>query len=99
MLTELLPIAYPPIVNGLNDPVDDVGAVAASALTPVVETIVKLLGDQVDVTVQRLWDLLLDQDELTAACNSFMGLLAALLSLPQTDHLLRYVLSMNESLS
>ncbi len=92
LVEELLPLAYPHIVQGLADSVDDVGAVAASALIPVADTIVKLIGSEVDKTIQQLWDLLEEQDELAAACNSFMGLLAALLSVPQCQTLLRYVL-------
>lgn len=75
-------MAFSHILEGLGDPVDDVGAVAASALIPVAAKIVSDLPDQVEVIVHRLWDLLLEQDELAAACNSFMGLLAALLSSP-----------------
>ncbi|KAK3929318.1 TATA-binding protein-associated factor 172 [Frankliniella fusca] len=89
LVEELLPLAYPHIVQGLADSVDDVGAVAASALIPVADTIVKLMGSEVDKTIQQLWDLLEEQDELAAACNSFMGLLAALLSVPQCQTLLR----------
>nr|CAD7405891.1 unnamed protein product [Timema poppensis] len=84
LVRQLLPVAFPHILEGLSDPVDDVGAVAASALIPVAPNVVTELPGQVEATVQRLWDLLLDQDELAAACNSFMGLLAALLSLPDT---------------
>lgn len=75
-------MAFSHILEGLVDSVDDVGAVAASALIPVAARIVSDLPNQVEVTVHRLWDLLLEQDELAAACNSFMGLLAALLSSP-----------------
>lgn len=75
---------------GLADPVDDVGAVAASALIPVAETVINLMGPKVDETILQLWDLLEDQDELAAACNSFMGLLAALLNVPKCQTLLRY---------
>ncbi|XP_063229477.1 TATA-binding protein-associated factor 172 [Bacillus rossius redtenbacheri] len=84
----LLPEAFPAVLSGLSDPVDDVGAVAAAALIPVSARLVSQLPDQVEATVQRLWDLLLDQDELAAACNGFMGLLAALLSLPEAHRLL-----------
>lgn len=82
VVSEILPVAFTHILDGLGDPVDDVGAVAASALIPVAAKILSDLPDQVEVTVRRLWDLLLEQDELAAACNSFMGLLAALLSSP-----------------
>ncbi|EDV43563.1 uncharacterized protein Dana_GF18554 [Drosophila ananassae] len=85
---ELLPIYLPlsisNILVGLLDAVDDVGAVAASTLIPVSSWLPKLLNpSQVSSIVKMLWDLLLDQDELTSACNSFMGLLAAILCLPK----------------
>ncbi|XP_049802115.1 TATA-binding protein-associated factor 172 [Schistocerca nitens] len=89
MVKELLAVAFPLVLGGLSDPVDDVGAVAASALIPVANNIVEQLPHQVETIVNRLWDLLLEQDELAAACNSFMGLLAALLSLPETHKHLR----------
>ena len=87
-MRQILPVAYPHILDGLGDTVDDVGAVAASALIPVASRILSDLPDHVQITVQRLWDLLLEQDELAAACNSFMGLLAALLSLPHIHQVL-----------
>ncbi|XP_017083593.2 TATA-binding protein-associated factor 172 [Drosophila eugracilis] len=85
---ELLPIYLPQSISniliGLLDSVDDVGAVAASTLIPVSSWLPKLLNPaQVSSIVKMLWDLLLDQDELTSACNSFMGLLAAILCLPK----------------
>lgn len=84
---ELLPIYLPQSISniliGLLDAVDDVGAVAAATLIPVSSWLPKLLNPaQVSSIVKMLWDLLLDQDELTSACNSFMGLLAAILCLP-----------------
>ncbi|XP_030373466.1 TATA-binding protein-associated factor 172 [Scaptodrosophila lebanonensis] len=84
---ELLHIYMPQTISdillGLSDTVDDVGAVAASTLIPVASWLPKLLNpSQVSSIVKMLWDLLLDQDELTSACNSFMGLLAAILCLP-----------------
>ncbi|XP_054284779.1 TATA-binding protein-associated factor 172-like [Macrosteles quadrilineatus] len=75
------------ILAGLKDSVDDVAAVAASALIPAAQTIVSDFPHQVSSIVTAVWDLLADQDELAAACNSFMGLLAAILSLPNTSHL------------
>ena len=88
---DLLPTFLPIIINdvllGLLDPVDDVGAVAASTLIPVAGWLPKLLNTiQVSSIVEMLWDLLLNQDELTSACNSFMGLLAAILSLPNASN-------------
>lgn len=84
---DLLPVYVPQTINdillALFDVVDDVGAVAASTLIPIATWLPKLLNPvQVSSIVKMLWDLLLDQDELTSACNSFMGLLAAILCLP-----------------
>lgn len=82
LLQTFLPITISDILMGLFDSVDDVGAVAASTLTPIASWLPKLLSTaQVSSIVKMLWDLLLDQDELTSACNSFMGLLSAILSL------------------
>lgn len=85
----LLPIAFPSALTGLSDEVDDVGAVAASSLIPVASTLVSKLPHEIPVIVKCLWDLLADQDELAAACNSFMGLLAALLNIPATKDMIR----------
>lgn len=83
LLDDLLPKAFPTIIQGLADPVDDVGAAAASALIPVASALPRLLQpEQLESVVARLWQLLREQDDLAAACNSFMGLLAAILSLP-----------------
>ncbi|XP_074093959.1 histone acetyltransferase 1 [Cotesia typhae] len=83
LLDQILPISFPAVIRGLSDPVDDVGAAAASALIPVASTLPRLLKpDQLQAVIARLWELLRDQDDLAAACNSFMGLLAAILSLP-----------------
>lgn len=88
MIDQLLPEAFPYILKGLSDTVDDVGAVAASALIPVVSKLVQLVPDYITIIVTKLWDLLAEQDELAAACNSFMGLLAAILNLPEAQCLL-----------
>ncbi|KRT80629.1 HEAT domain-containing protein, partial [Oryctes borbonicus] len=88
MVHALLTGAFPSIMKGLSDPVDDVGAVAASALIPIVEKLVKLVPKSIELVVTKLWDLLAEQDELASACNSFMGLLAAILSLPEAQTLL-----------
>ncbi|XP_066592225.1 TATA-binding protein-associated factor 172 [Prorops nasuta] len=83
LLDEILPKVFPATMKGLSDPVDDVGAAAASALIPVASALPRLLEPpQLEAVVARLWELLREQDDLAAACNSFMGLLAAILSLP-----------------
>lgn len=87
MASLLLSRAFTPILNALSDEVDDVGAVAAAALTPVAPRIPHLLPIELMVnTVDTLWNLLLEQqkdDLAAAACNGFMGLLAALVALPE----------------
>lgn len=90
LMQTFLPITINNILAGLFDPVDDVGAVAASTLIPIASSLPKMLSiDQVSSIVKMLWDLLLDQDELASACNSFMGLLAAILSLPNASQWLQ----------
>lgn len=86
LLTAVIPVVIKPILLGLFDPVDDVSSVAASTLIPIAVWLPKLLSAvEVSNMVKMLWDLLLEQDELTAACNSFMGLLAAILGLPRAS--------------
>uniref|UniRef100_A0A182N4Z9 TATA-binding protein-associated factor 172 n=1 Tax=Anopheles dirus TaxID=7168 RepID=A0A182N4Z9_9DIPT len=83
LVQTFLPVIVNDVLTGLFDAVDDVGAVAASTLIPIATWLPKLLSRaQVSHIVKLLWDLLLDQDELASACNSFMGLLASILSLP-----------------
>lgn len=83
LLDGILPRVFPFTMQGFSDPVDDVGAAAASALVPVASALPRLLNPtQLEEIVIRLWQLLKEQDDLAAACNSFMGLLAAILSLP-----------------
>lgn len=90
LMHTFLPLIINDILAGLFDPVDDVGAVAAATLIPVAPWLPKLLSPtEVSNIVKMLWDLLLDQDELTSACNSFMGLLAAILSLPDASNLIQ----------
>lgn len=84
LVNDLLLVALPLVIERLSDDVDDVSAVAAASLIPVAEEIVAVTPNQVADIISKLWDLLLDQDDLAAACNNFMGLLAALLSLPDT---------------
>ncbi|XP_078035668.1 histone acetyltransferase 1 isoform X2 [Augochlora pura] len=83
LLDDILPRIFAATMKGLSDPVDDVGAAAASALIPVASVLPRLLEpSELEAIVTRLWELLREQDDLAAACNSFMGLLAAILSLP-----------------
>ncbi|XP_041865492.1 TATA-binding protein-associated factor 172 [Melanotaenia boesemani] len=83
LIAVLLPRVLPAITEGLQDLDDDVRAVAASALIPVVEGLVQLLPCEVPFIVNTLWDALLDLDDLTASTNSIMTLLSLLLTYPQ----------------
>uniref|UniRef100_A0A3Q3JAF2 BTAF1 RNA polymerase II, B-TFIID transcription factor-associated n=1 Tax=Monopterus albus TaxID=43700 RepID=A0A3Q3JAF2_MONAL len=83
LISVLLPRVLPAISVGLQDLDDDVRAVAAAALIPVVEGLVQLLPSKVPFIVNTLWDALLDLDDLTASTNSIMTLLSSLLTYPQ----------------
>ncbi|XP_053692985.1 TATA-binding protein-associated factor 172 [Sabethes cyaneus] len=86
LVQTFLPLIINDVLTGLFDSVDDVGAVAAATLIPIASWLPRLLTKtQVSHIVKLLWDLLLDQDELASACNSFMGLLASILSLPNAS--------------
>ncbi|KAK7113585.1 hypothetical protein V1264_012846 [Littorina saxatilis] len=83
----LLPLVVPAVFRGLQDPDDDVRAVAAASLIPVADKLVLLLPDQVPSVVACLWETLLDLDDLTASTNSIMTLLSKLLAQPSTPAL------------
>ncbi|XP_059214862.1 TATA-binding protein-associated factor 172 isoform X2 [Centropristis striata] len=83
LISVLLPRVLPAITVGLQDLDDDVRAVAAAALIPVVDGLVQLLPTKVPYIVNTLWDALLDLDDLTASTNSIMTLLSSLLTYPQ----------------
>ncbi|XP_071378280.1 TATA-binding protein-associated factor 172 isoform X1 [Centroberyx affinis] len=83
LISVLLPRVLPAITEGLQDLDDDVRAVAAAALIPVVEGLVQLLPNKIPFIVNTLWDALLELDDLTASTNSIMTLLSSLLTYPQ----------------
>ncbi|XP_060697914.1 TATA-binding protein-associated factor 172 isoform X1 [Hemiscyllium ocellatum] len=83
LIETLLPKVLPTIVDGLQDLDDDVRAVAAAALVPVVENLVQLQASEVPFIVNTLWDALLELDDLTASTNSIMTLLSSLLTYSQ----------------
>uniref|UniRef100_A0AAQ5ZLK0 BTAF1 RNA polymerase II, B-TFIID transcription factor-associated n=1 Tax=Amphiprion ocellaris TaxID=80972 RepID=A0AAQ5ZLK0_AMPOC len=83
LIAVLLPRVLPAITEGLQDLDDDVRAVAAAALIPVVEGLVQLQPNKVPFIVDTLWDALLGLDDLTASTNSIMTLLSSLLTYPQ----------------
>lgn len=75
-------LSFPIISKALLDPVDDVSAVAASSLLPIVDCMIKCDEKWASDVILILWKMLAIQDDLTASCNNFMTLLAALFSLP-----------------
>ncbi|XP_028845872.1 TATA-binding protein-associated factor 172 [Denticeps clupeoides] len=83
LISELLPRVLPAVTEGLQDLDDDVRAVAAAALIPVVDGLVQLQLSEVPSIVNILWDALLELDDLTASTNSIMTLLSSLLTYPQ----------------
>ncbi|XP_041123938.1 TATA-binding protein-associated factor 172 isoform X1 [Polyodon spathula] len=83
LIGALLPKVLPAITEGLQDLDDDVRAVAAAALIPVVDGLVQLQAIKVPFIVNTLWDALLELDDLTASTNSIMTLLSSLLTYPQ----------------
>ncbi|XP_077979914.1 TATA-binding protein-associated factor 172-like [Glandiceps talaboti] len=80
MTDEFLPQVLPSIIQGLQDIDDDVRAVAAAALIPVAESLIKVASKEIPLIIQTLWDTLLDLDDLTASTNSIMTLLSTLAS-------------------
>lgn len=59
-------------------------AVAAAALMPLADPLVKLLtADELRLLLDTLWDALLELDELTASTSSILTLLSSLVAHPQ----------------
>ncbi|KAG8135443.1 hypothetical protein E2320_008472, partial [Naja naja] len=85
LIETLLPKVLPAITEGLQDLDDDVRAVAAASLVPVVESLVHLQPEKVPFILNILWDALLDLDDLTASTNSIMTLLSSLLTYSQVQ--------------
>lgn len=69
MLHELLGRALPACRAGLEDPDDDVRAVAADALIPAATAIVGLHCHTLNSIVMLLWDILLDLDDLSPSTS------------------------------
>ncbi|XP_076915615.1 TATA-binding protein-associated factor BTAF1-like [Bidens hawaiensis] len=80
MLPDLLGRVLPACKAGLEDPDDDVRAVAAEALIPTASAIVSLRGEMLHSIVMLLWDILLDLDDLSPSTSSVMNLLAEIYS-------------------
>ncbi|XP_050252135.1 TATA-binding protein-associated factor BTAF1 isoform X1 [Quercus robur] len=80
MLHDLLSSILPACKTGLEDPDDDVRAVAADALIPTAAAIVALEDHVLHPIVMLLWDILLDLDDLSPSTSSVMNLLAEIYS-------------------
>jgi TATA-binding protein-associated factor len=80
-------MVVPGIFHSLQDPDDDVRAVAAASLIPVADKLTMILPEQVTTVVSCMWQTLLDLDDLTASTNSIMTLLSSLLAQPATPAL------------
>ncbi|KAM9065654.1 TATA-binding protein-associated factor 172 isoform X1 [Sarcophilus harrisii] len=85
VIKTLLPKVLTKIIEGLQDLDDDVRAVAAASLVPVVDSLVHLQSHKVPFILNTLWDALLELDDLTASTNSIMTLLSSLLTYPQVQ--------------
>ncbi|KAK6131978.1 hypothetical protein DH2020_034285 [Rehmannia glutinosa] len=83
MLHDLLGFVLPACKTGLEDPDDDVRAVAAEALIPTSAAIVSLKGSTLHSIIMLLWDILLDLDDLSPSTSSVMNLLAEIYSQEQ----------------
>lgn len=80
MLSDLLGFVLPACKAGLEDPDDDVRAVAADALIPAASSIVAQMDHTLHTIVMLLWDILLDLDDLSPSTSSVMNLLAEIYS-------------------
>ncbi|KAF8783592.1 hypothetical protein HU200_000532 [Digitaria exilis] len=83
MLKDLLDYVIHACKAGLEDPDDDVRAVAAEALIPVADSLVRLNDQMLHSIVMLLWDILLDLDDLSPSTSSVMNLLAEIYSQPE----------------
>ncbi|GAB2275349.1 btaf1 RNA polymerase II, B-TFIID transcription factor-associated, 170kDa [Dionaea muscipula] len=80
MLPDLLGYVIPSCKSGLEDPDDDVRAVAADALIPAASVIVSHKDEALHSIIMLLWDILLDLDDLSPSTSSVMNLLAEIYS-------------------
>lgn len=82
MARELITSTFDRITTGLQDRDDDVRAVAAEALLPVVPKIISFIPEKVPRLVTTLWEALLDLDDICASTSSIMRLLSEITSYP-----------------
>lgn len=82
MAKVLMNMANNSVSYGLQDPDDDVRAVAAEAFLPVVSNMIKVMPPLVPRLVTNLWEALLDLDDISASTSSVMKLLSEISSQP-----------------
>jgi TATA-binding protein-associated factor len=71
MLKDLLDYIIHACKAGLEDPDDDVRAVAAEALIPAADSLVRLNDQILRPIVMLLWDILLDLDDLSPSTSRY----------------------------
>jgi TATA-binding protein-associated factor len=82
---KILPMVADSILSALKDSEDEVRAIAAESLIPVICIFVKVLPERISQLLSCLWDSLLVLDDLTASTSSIMDLLAKLNSESDKD--------------
>ena len=80
-MPDLLGYVLPACKAGLEDPDDDVRAVAADALIPTAGAIVSLKGRTLHSIIMLLWDILLDLDDLSPSTSRYFCKLGSLVFL------------------
>lgn len=71
MIHSLLGYVLPACKAGLEDPDDDVRAVAAEALIPTSAAIVSLNGSMLHSIIMLLWNILLELDDLSPSTSRY----------------------------
>ena len=77
MLKDLFEYVLHACKAGLEDPDDDVRAVAAEALIPAAASLVRLNDQVLHSVVMLLWDILLDLDDLSPSTSRYYFNLAS----------------------
>lgn len=74
MLKDLFEYVLHACKAGLEDPDDDVRAVAAEALIPAAASLVRLNDQLLNSVVMLLWDILLDLDDLSPSTSRYYSI-------------------------
>lgn len=95
MAPTILPIIIDPIFEALKDQEDEVRAIAAESLIPVVDMFSKVLPTRIPQLSNYLWDSLLILDDLTVSTSAVMDLLAKLNS--ETEELVGTAIHLHDN--